>query len=177
MTSKLFKYNRLWISYVLNLGCNLDTAKDIVQEFYVKMHISKSDYLFDDEEPNFYGCYLILRNMVYDLKRKEKNFSLVSDENIPEVEDDNYNEDDSEYNKHLALKKWLDNNHLPYEDETFKYTQDVLKKLYLRTIYDAIFENGYKITELSKETGIKYDTLRYAVLVIKKQIKKIYDED
>lgn len=174
MTSKLYKYDRLWVGYVLNLGCNIDTAKDIVQEFYVKMHLSKSDYLFDEDQPNFYGCYLILRNMVYDLKRKEKNFSLVSDENIPEIEGDDYEENDSFHKKYNALNEWLSRNEIPSELE---YSQDWLKKLYLRTIYDAIFEDGKKITELSKETGIRYDTLRYAVLVIKKQIKKIYDEN
>lgn len=177
MTSKLFKYDRLWVGYVLNLGCNIDTAKDIVQEFYVKLHLSKSDYLFDENQPNFYGCYLILRNMVIDLKRKEKKYSLISDENIPEVKEESYTPDDTDYDKYNALNKWLDENHIPVKNGKVEYSQDLLKKLYLRTIYDAIFENGMKITELSKETGIKYDTLRYATLVIKRQIKKIYDED
>ena len=128
MTSKLYKYDRLWVGYVLNLGCNIDTAKDIVQEFYVKMHLSKSDYLFDEDQPNFYGCYLILRNMVYDLKRKEKNYSLVSDENIPEVENDDYEENDLFYEKYNALNKWLSRNEIPSD---LQYSQDLLKKLYL----------------------------------------------
>lgn len=176
MIDKLYKYERLWIGYVKDNGCNLDTAKDIVQEFYIKMHLSNADYLYENDQPNFYGCYLILRNMVIDLKRKEKKYSLISDENIPEVEDTQYTEDYSVDKKYSALNNWLDRNTLNVKDGKIDYTQDLLKKLYLRTIYDAIFENGKTMTQLSKETGIKYDTIRYAVLVIKRQINKIYDK-
>jgi DNA-directed RNA polymerase specialized sigma24 family protein len=176
MIEELYKYDRLWVGYVKDNGCNLETAKDIVQEFYIKMHVCKSDYLYENNKPNFYGCYLILRNMVIDLKRKEKNFSLISDENIPELEGEKYTEDSSIDNKYYALNKWIDDNTLNIENGKVDYTQESLKKLYLRTIYDAVFETGKSMTQLSKETGIKYDTIRYAVAVIKKQIKNIYEQ-
>jgi len=169
MLSKLYKYQRLWIGYVMNLGCNIDTAKDIVQEFYIKM-VDK-DYSYDEDSPNFYGCYVILRNMVFDLKRKEKNVELLDLDYLPESEYEEYVEDNYD-DKIEAIHKWLESNYIDYKVDDINYDIDVLKKVYYKTIYEEVFENGKKITQLSKETGISYYSLYNTIKHIKKQIKE-----
>ena len=177
MTSKLHKYQRLWVGYVLDLGCNIETAKDIVQEFYVKMHLTKSDYLYNDDEPNFFGCYLILRNMVFDLKRKEKKYSIISDENITDSIDEDYIESQELDDKYNALNEWLNKNTLSIESGVFEYDSDVLRKIYYKTIFEEIFYNNKKISVLSRETGISYYSLYNTVKRIKEQIKLIYEKN
>lgn len=177
MTSKLHKYQRLWVGYVLDLGCNIETAKDIVQEFYVKMHLTKSDYLYNDNEPNFFGCYLILRNMVFDLKRKEKKYSIISDENIKDSIDEDYIEGQELDDKYNALNEWLNKNTLSIESGVFEYDSDVLRKIYYKTIFEEIFYNNKKISVLSRETGISYYSLYNTVKRIKEQIKLIYEKN
>jgi len=177
MTSKLHKYQRLWVGYVLDLGCNIETAKDIVQEFYVKMHLTKSDYLYNDDEPNFFGCYLILRNMVFDLKRKEKKYSIISDENITDSIDEDYIEGQELDDKYNALNEWLNKNTLSIESGVFEYDSDVLRKIYYKTIFEEIFYNNKKISVLSRETGISYYSLYNTVKRIKEQIKLIYEKN
>lgn len=177
MTSKLHKYQRLWVGYVLDLGCNIETAKDIVQEFYVKMHLTKSDYLYNDDEPNFFGCYLILRNMVFDLKRKEKKYSIISDENIKDSIDEDYIESQELDDKYNALNEWLNKNTLSIESGVFEYDSDVLRKIYYKTIFEEIFYNNKKISVLSRETGISYYSLYNTVKRIKEQIKLIYEKN
>jgi len=177
MTSKLHKYQRLWVGYVLDLGCNIETAKDIVQEFYVKMHLTKSDYLYNDDEPNFFGCYLILRNMVFDLKRKEKKYSIISDENIKDSIDEDYIEGQELDDKYNALNEWLNKNTLSIESGVFEYDSDVLRKIYYKTIFEEIFYNNKKISVLSRETGISYYSLYNTVKRIKEQIKLIYEKN
>jgi hypothetical protein len=172
MLSKLFKYHRLWIGYVLELGCNIDTAKDIVQEFYIKMQ--DKDYSYNEDSPNFYGCYVILRNMVFDLKRKEKNIEFLDLDHLPEMEDEEYIED-NKYDKVKAITTWLESNSINYQEDTVDYDSDVLKKLYYKTIYEEVFENGKKITQLSRETGISYYSLYNTVKHIKKQINENRD--
>jgi len=169
MLSKLYKYQRLWIGYVMNLGCNIDTAKDIVQEFYIKM-VDK-DYSYDEDSPNFYGCYVILRNMVFDLKRKEKNVELLDLDYLPESEYEEYVEDNYD-DKIEAIHKWLESNYIDYKVDDINYDIDVLKKVYYKTIYEEVFENGKKITQLSKETGISYYSLYNTIKHIKKQINE-----
>lgn len=177
MTSKLHKYQRLWVGYVLDLGCNIETAKDIVQEFYVKMHLTKSDYLYNGDEPNFFGCYLILRNMVFDLKRKEKKYSIISDENIKDSIDEDYIEGQELDDKYNALNEWLNKNTLSIESGVFEYDSDVLRKIYYKTIFEEIFYNNKKISVLSRETGISYYSLYNTVKRIKEQIKLIYKKN
>ena len=153
----------------MNLGCNIDTAKDIVQEFYIKM-VDK-DYSYDEDSPNFYGCYVILRNMVFDLKRKEKNVELLDLDYLPESEYEEYVEDNYD-DKIGAIYKWLESNYIDYKVDDINYDIDVLKKVYYKTIYEEVFENGKKITQLSKETGISYYSLYNTIKHIKKQIKE-----
>lgn len=169
MLNKLYKYQRLWIGYVMDLGCNIDTAKDIVQEFYIKM-VDK-DYSYDEDSPNFYGCYVILRNMVFDLKRKEKNVELLDLDYLPESEDEEYIEDNYD-DKIEAIHKWLESNSIEYKVDTVDYDIEILRKVYYKTIYEEIFENGKKITQLSKETGISYYSLYNTIKHIKKQINE-----
>ena len=70
MLKILSRYHDMFVGYVLGFGVNPDTAQDIVQEFYLKMHDYKKDIMIG-EEINFYFVYLVLRNMVFDLKKKE----------------------------------------------------------------------------------------------------------
>lgn len=176
MTDKLYKYQKLWLKYLRELGCNIDTAKDIVQEFYIKMHTSPYDYLYNETEPNFYGCYLILRNMLFDLKRKEKKYSITTDENLKDqTEIINLGSEDLE-EKYLALSKWLNINSVVTDNETFVYDSSVLKKIYYMTIFEEVFQNNKKISVLSRETNISYYSLYNTVQKIKEQIKKIYEE-
>ena len=172
MLSKLFKYQRLWIGYVLDLGCNLDTAKDIVQEFYIKMQ--DKDYFYDENSPNFYGCYVVLRNMVFDLKRKEKQVEFLELEYLPEAEVEEYTEPNYD-DKIKAISNWLESNYIDHNAEELDYDSEVLKKIYYKTIYEEVFENGKKITQLSRETGISYYSLYNTVRHIKKQINESRD--
>src|SRR5210317_1781819 len=164
MLSKLYKYQRLWIGYVMDLGCNIDTAKDIVQEFYIKM-IGK-DYSYDENSPNFYGCYVVLRNMVFDLKRKEKQVEFLELEYFPEAEVEEYTEPNYD-EKIKAISNWLESNYIDHNAEELDYDSEILKKIYYKTIYEEVFENGKKIAQLSRETGISYYSLYNTVRHIK----------
>jgi DNA-directed RNA polymerase specialized sigma24 family protein len=76
MLQILSRYHDMFVGYVLSFGVNPDTAKDIVQEFYLKLYDYDKDIMIG-EEINFYFVYLVLRNMVFDLKKKEKRFYFI----------------------------------------------------------------------------------------------------
>ena len=172
MLEILYKYDRLWIKYVLELGCNIDTAKDIVQEFYLKMHEKNTDYLFNKDEPNFYGCYVILRNMIFDLKRKEKRFILETEESIKEESEELYREDDV-LDKIQCVFEWLKENDADLIDKSFNYKE--IKKIYFSSIFKEVFLNKKKISVFSRELNISYDSLYHTVQLIKKEIKQKYE--
>ena len=38
MLEKLAKHHDLWIKMLINLGCDVETSKDLVQDMYLKLH-------------------------------------------------------------------------------------------------------------------------------------------
>lgn len=171
MLEILHKYDRLWIKYVLELGCNIDTAKDVVQEFYLKMYEKDTDYTFNKDEPNFYGCYVILRNMVFDLKRKEKRFIFETEESIKESIKEDYNENDV-IEKIECVFEWLRENDVALD--SIRNSSD-MKKLYFSQIFQDVFLNKVSISALSRESNIGYYSLYNTVQLIKEEIKEKYE--
>lgn len=171
MLEILHKYDRLWIKYVLELGCNIDTAKDIVQEFYIKMYEKDADYTFNKDEPNFYGCYVILRNMVFDLKRKEKRFIFDTEESIKDGSEEVYSESEV-IEKIECIFEWLRENDIALD--SVRNSSD-MKKLYFSQIFQDVFLNKVSISSLSRESNIGYYSLYNTVQLIKEEIKHKYE--
>lgn len=167
MLQILSRHHDLWISYVLSFKVNPDTAKDIVQEFYLKMHDYDKDIMIG-EKINFYFVYLVLRNMVFDLKKKEKRFYFT--EEIPCVEDEEYIEIDTSKSQYIT--KWLNEHNL---DNLNLENAENLKKIYNACIFNEVMLENKSIAELSRETTISYYSLYNTVKIIKNEIKSNYE--
>ena len=167
MLQILSRHHDLWLAYVISFTVNPDTAKDIVQEFYLKMAGYDKDIMIG-EKINFYFVYLVLRNMVFDLKKKEKRFYFT--EEIPSIEEDEYIEQDDSKSQHIT--NWLNNHNLDQLD--LDNTQD-LKNIYNACVFNEVFIEGKSIAELSRETTISYYSLYNTVKIIKNEIKSNYE--
>ena len=167
MLQVLSRHHDLWLSYVLSFGVNPDTAKDIVQEFYLKMHDYNKDIMTNDDV-NFYFVYLVLRNMVFDLKRKEKKFYFT--EEIPSIEEEEYTETDTSKSEYIT--KWIKENSL---DEINFENADDLKYIYHAYIFNQVILEKKSIKQLERETTITYHSLRNTVQIIKNEIKRNYE--
>lgn len=167
MLQILSRHHDLWLSYVLSFGVNPDTAKDIVQEFYLKMHDYDKDIMTNDDV-NFYFVYLVLRNMVFDLKRREKKFYFT--EEIPALEDDEYIETDTSKSEYIT--KWINDNTV---DEIEYNSADDLQDIYHAYIFNQVILEKKSIMQLARETTITYHSLRNTVQIIKNEIKRNYE--
>ncbi len=188
----LYKKHNDWLNITESFGVNSDTAKDIVSELYLKIkELQKSNkdcsIMFNDNEVNYYFIYVTLRNLVFDLKRKEKNVSLISlDQRTDLSEDIEYNKwsdkerDESDlYLKHKVISDW-------YEDDKYlqmledanlleNFSKDKMKVYYMRRIFKEVFLDNTKVSKLSRDTNITYWSLRNTIRNIKKQIKEDYE--
>lgn len=143
--------------------------------------------MFNDNEVNYYFIYVTLRNLVFDLKRKEKNVSLISlDQRTDLSEEIEYNKwsdkerDESDlYLKHKVISDW-------YEDDKYlqmledanlleNFSKDKMKVYYMRRIFKEVFLDNTKVSKLSRDTNITYWSLRNTIRNIKKQIKEDYE--
>jgi hypothetical protein len=169
----LFLKHSTWVKYVKSFGCPDDIAEDFVQEMYIKIfnysQKKDNDLMYNENEVNYFFVYVTLKNMYYDNLRRSKKqfFEPISDDFI---------QDDSEYTeieyhaKSDAMNVWIDN--LNAEIESIKdYNRKKANLSYIKFIFEKIFVEQMSVSELSREVGITYWSLRNTVLIIKEQIK------
>jgi hypothetical protein len=168
----LFEKHTVWVKYVISFGCSSEIAEDYVQEMYLKIHKynqrNDNDLMYNENEINYYFIYVTLKNMYYDSKRKASRSVMVDIEKIdlPEID---YCEDD--YNINLQkLKNW-ENNITAEIDSIKSYNRRKANLSYIKFIYDKIFVENMSITDLSKQVGISYWSLRNTIQIIKQQIE------
>ncbi len=151
-----------WVRIVQSFGCNLDTAEDLVQEMYIKMHIltkKGTDIMYNETEINHFYVFRTLRTMFIDLTRKQSKVKLLSIDSEDEL---------SEYINHIKNLEHQESSRkisLLYEE-----INEALEKLhwYDKKIYKYI-EGGETIKSLSDKTSISY----YSIYNTYKKVKQI----
>jgi DNA-directed RNA polymerase specialized sigma24 family protein len=165
----------------MSFGCNPDTAEDIVMEMYIKLedYIERTGnkILFNEkDEPNYFFVYITLRNMIFDLKRKEKRVHIdnIDDYDLTELEVFKPKELDLEMFR-VIEDYLLDDDYINIcTDENINYNPEQFGKFYKRKIFEEIFIKGVPITQFSRETGITYYSVYNTIRNIKKELQNEY---
>lgn len=182
--TQLYKKHNIWLGVVQSLGVNKDTAKDIVSEMYINIQTlindNRGDIYYNKDEINYYFIYLCLRNLVFDLKRKEKKVTYTNIENCKiEAEDEEYIETPDNYKKFEAILDWYENPEYleMLENDTVlqNFSSDKMHVYYLRRIFKEVYLEGQKLAKFSRDTKITYWSLRNTLKTVKHQIKKNYE--
>ncbi len=182
--TKIYDKHKVWLEIVQSFSVNKETAKDVVSEMYinVQQHIENkgADLYYNENEVNYYFIYICLRNLVYDLKRKEKKVSYVEiSKTHLNAENETYSEQPDGYQKLKAIIDWYeDPEYLSMlESDTYlkDFTSDKMHLYYLRRIFKEVYLDGKKLAKFSRETNITYWSLRNTLKSIKNQIKKEYE--
>lgn len=180
--NQIYNKHQTWVDIVKTFGVNEETAKDIVSEMYIRClkHIDNGkSILYENGEVNYYFIFLTLRNLVYDLKREEKKIRFTSLDSLESREVEPYTEDTNVFEKHKTITEWLE--HPDFldliKDDSFinEFTKDKMQIYYLRRIFEKVFIEGKKIAKLSRDSKITYWSLRNTIKIIKKQIKREYE--
>ena len=146
------KHNE-WLNIVLSFGCKPETAEDIVQEMYIKIQLKLEkglDIMYNEKEINYYYIFKTLKSLFYDLKRKGKNITIVSIDDV-----------------HLTTSD------INYE-EPYKKIENELSKMfwYDRKVFEIINE-GESIAEFSRKSKIHYYSLYNTYNRVKNKLKKL----
>ncbi len=163
-----------WIRIVKSFGCNENTAQDIVQEMYIKIHKltqKGGNFMYNENEINHFYIFRTLRSMFIDLTRKQGRVKLIS------LDQDVFN--DKEIKK--IFKKLKVNEYSEY-DNIEKYSKTIKKQLdtlhwYDKKIYNHI-QNGESIKSLSDKTTISYYSIYNTYTRVKKYLqRKIFSNE
>ena len=180
----LYKKHKLWIKYLLEIGCPQDLCEDIVQEMYLKIdrYIKKNNNSIRyKDDINIYFVRLTLRSLFMDFCRKQKNVNMVeiNEDIISDLVEVPYKETDMADldGRQKVINDWYNDelylDLLEQEDiNTVNYSKTELEKYYLRRIFKEVFYDQVQLSKLSKDTNITYWSLRNTINIIKKQIKK-----
>jgi DNA-directed RNA polymerase specialized sigma24 family protein len=169
----LAEKHNTWIKYILSFGCSKDIAEDFVQEMYIKIYNysqkKDNDLMYNDNEINYFFIYVTLKNMYYDDLRKNKKINFVSIEELVLTNDEDYSEIkfNIQSNKH---KNWVLNIERKIKT-TNDYTLEKATLMYIKFIYEKVFIENKSVSDLSREVGISYWSLRNTIKIIKEQIK------
>lgn len=151
-----YKKHKQWCKIVESFGCNSDTAEDLVQEMYLKLHslIESGLDIKYDETINYYYIYKILRTFFLDLKIKEKRVSYTDEAEFYLLELE-ANEDRLGDKTHKELHK-----------EVMETLEDLY--WYDRKVFELL-DGEMSVSELSRNTGISY----YSLYNTYKKVKQI----
>lgn len=154
-----YKKHKQWCEIVESFGCNSDTAEDLVQEMYLKLHglLESGLDIKYDETVNYYYIYKILRTLFLDLKRKEKRVNYI---------------DEAEF---MLLEMQADQDMIGDKTHTeiHKDVMETLEDLYWydRKVFELL-DGEMSVSELSRNTGISY----YSLYNTYKKVKQILKE-
>ena len=181
--TEIYKSHKIWLEIVQSFSVNAETAQDVVSEMYVNVqkHVQEkgADIYYNGNEINYYFIYICLRNLVYDLKRKEKKVTYLQiNERLDLEQDDDYIEEPDAYEKLRSILEWYEKpeylNMLENETYLEEFSSDKMHLYYLRRIFKEVYLDGKKLAKFSRETKITYWSLRNTLKTIKRQIKNEY---
>lgn len=172
----LFLQHKTWVKYVKSFGCSDDIAEDYVQDMYVKIfdyyQKTHNDLMFNQNEVNYFFIYVTLKNAYFDDIRRSNKQSFVSiDENI-HIDEESYSED-IYLTQSKAVEIWLTKiNAEIVEMEKEDYSRRLVTLNFYLYIYDKVLVKQTNLSELSREIGITYWSLRNTLNNIKRQINE-----
>ena len=144
--------HQTWIDIVCTFGCTRTTAEDLVQEMYYKIQLKIEDGLniMYQDEINYYYIFKTLKTLFIDLKRKGKNITIVT------LDDVNLTSNDINY------------------IESYDKIQEALKQMYWydRKVFEVI-NQGESIAEFSRKSFIHYYSLYNTYHKVKSKLKKL----
>ena len=157
------KKHQIWVDIVCTFGCTREVAEDLTQEMYIKIQIKLKNGLdiMYKEEINYYYIFKTLKSLFIDLKRKNKDITIISiDGSVP-------------YLREKIFAQQITESDIDF-DQTNKKIQNALSKMYWydKKVFEII-NSGESISEFSRKSNIKYYSLYWTYRKVKEKLIKL----
>ena len=164
MLEKLAQHHVLWIKMLINLGCDVEDAKDLVQDMYIRLHdlVKDPKRIMYGDEVNRYYVWITLRNMYFSSLKKKRNNIFY------ELRDS----DDVELNEYDSL-----------EDSAFLFLESQIEcitskwEIYDKRLFELYFMQGLSLRAISKGSKIGLTSIHTSVLNYKRILRESLSED
>ena len=164
MLEKLAQHHVLWIKMLVNLGCDVEDAKDLVQDMYIRLHdlVKDPKRIMYGDQVNRYYVWITLRNMYFSSLKKKRNNIFY------ELRDS----DDVELNEYDSL-----------EDSAFLFLESQIEsitskwEIYDKRLFELYFMQGLSLRAISKGSKIGLTSIHTSVLNYKRILRESLSED
>ena len=169
MLDLLAKNHNLWVNMVLGFGCDYDTAQDIVQSMYLRMHKYVKDeqrIMYNDDEVNRFFIYVTLKNMYRSYRNAETKFVWyeVREDDAIDTEMMDIAFDEAMETAFATLMTRINS-----EMSTWHK--------YDRILSDKYFRSDYSLRDIAKGAGISLTSIFNSIRNNKKILKDKFSED
>jgi len=164
MLEKLAVHHELWIKMLVNLGCDIDVAKDLVQDMYLRMHrlVKDESRIMYKDDVNRYFVWITLRNLYYSYLKDKRNSIFYEILENDEVVESPY--DTAEDDAFSAIMKQVEN---IISDWT----------VYDRRLFELYFIQGLSLRAISKGAKIGLTSIHNSILNQKAILREHLSED
>lgn len=168
MLERLAEKHNVWMNMVLSFGCDYDTAQDLVQNMYLRMHKYVKDeqrIMYNTEEVNRFFVYVTLKNM---WKTYNTNMAKYGTFEIREDDEDSAPEVES-FNKEMDVAFETLIARISSEMKTWHRYDRILSEKY--------FKSDYSLRDIASGSGISLTSIFNTIKNNKKILKKKFGED
>jgi len=164
MLEKLAVHHTLWIKMLVNLGCQVEDAQDLVQDMYIRLHtlVKDPDRIMYGDDINRHYVWITLRNMYFSSIKKKRKITFYELRDSDDVEALDYN---------------------TLEDDAFESITSQINTIisswtvYDKRLFELYFMQGLSLRAISKGSKIGLTSIHRSVLKYKKILQDNLSED
>lgn len=164
MLEKLAVHHLLWIKMLVNLGCKVEDAKDLVQDMYIRLDrlVKDPNKMMYGDDVNRYYVWTTLRNMYFSKLKKDRAsiFYELRDSDESEIDDYDTLEDDA----FRSITDKIDN-------ITSKWS------IYDKKLFELYFIKGLSLRAIAKGSKIGLTSIHTSILNYKQILRENLSED
>ena len=164
MLEKLAVHHELWIKMLVNLGCKVDVAKDLVQDMYLRMHrlVKDEKRIMYKDDVNRYFVWITLRNLYYSYLKDKRNsifYEILENDEVVQSEYD-IAEDDAFENIMTQINEIISD-----------------WSVYDKRLFELYFIQGLSLRAISKGAKIGLTSIHNSILNQKAILREHLSED
>ena len=164
MLEKLAVHHLLWIKMLVNLGCKVEDAQDLVQDMYIRLDrlVKDPSKMMYGDDVNRYYVWTTLRNMYFSKLKKDRSsiFYELRDSDESEIDDYDTLEDDA----FRSITDKIDN-------ITSKWS------IYDKKLFELYFIKGLSLRAIAKGSKIGLTSIHTSILNYKQILRENLSED
>ena len=164
MLEKLAVHHLLWIKMLVNLGCKVEDAQDLVQDMYIRLDrlVKDPNKMMYGDDVNRYYVWTTLRNMYFSKLKKDRAsiFYELRDSDESEIDDYDTLEDDA----FRSITDKIDN-------ITSKWS------IYDKKLFELYFIKGLSLRAIAKGSKIGLTSIHTSILNYKQILRENLSED